>query len=1457
MVNSKRQAVLAAAVAVIAVAVFGVRLPTGAAQAAEEPAAAAIAADNAGPPRDLADRQTRFEETCFRDFADASGGLSEEEARARLQPVEGHPCKLTESSSQHGRAVTLKGLAKLRAPWSEDTALRLTLHGDKPFKLHFWHPRQGTLLHYYPTGYWASWAAYRTTRHPTGELTIGDLPHGLADAELALLCTDNGRSNRVDCGTYTIRHQDGSLVMTKGDVRLLSVPMAAPPAEVYLEGDSLLLREITMFHSRGIPEEPLRRRSVVIRGDRPARLRWQERLPEGAVLKRLSDGRVELLARDTATLARAQVPLMHPGLYEVIFELEDAMPGTGVYLGDAEGRPAAAIGFFREARSGLTYFGYDRPDQAASPAALQINTAPAPYAGRRQWLRLVLAGGVFRCFTSGNGVHWGEALLPQRNVEGFYRHIGLYIRPGEGVRRITLRRLQVRRLDAVVALAPVELRQQAMTWYLAQRGVDKNRLRDFSTWQQSVWENQPPGTDAVAWRRACAIASLIGGGGPAPANTLIGGLVEEALSAPGPLQGKLQLLEDAALIFDAATKEETDRFTAYYRRLGRGAVRESPREGFNLVRRALMTAPLHLQTYRVEAILPEPGREALIGLACQRKWADVRRLCRQLKFWNRPAKLAASWPAAQAQLRTLVDWAEARSAGAPAEQPGDRKNPLPADWRHPLVVYLGKEAYNVYSEFQAALREESFPTACRILASAAVPQEWGLVADAKDSRLFMSLPTAIALAVRRHPRLRQAMKDHFGDIDRIRLRRAMAEGNLPAVRAATLQYYATPAAAEAYCWLGDRFLAGGQFALAIGCYKRALPSAGGQQRQRFLARARLAGAMLGQEIGAPVTAPVDFGGTQLSAAEWEQLVAATLQEHGRSAAGGTNGRIAAAVSAAPQPANFSLRPWAEFSGDAGLKPENPPAGAISVDWPARQLAVVASANALIAANRFQVVSYDTATGKTKWTYSLGQQQGPAHAWSLVPMRPAPAGGRLYVRLIGARSRPLVVCLDEQSGEHLWTDRNPGYAVSDPLLLYDQLFVLTMDSASGEPISQLSLTTLDPDSGTMLDKRPLLELRSGRSVQRVCQATAADDKIVAAVAGAVLCCDIFGQLHWVRQDTWFPPSLDPNRPRRHYQPPRVVGDRVYVAQPGVRSLECIDLETGRIHWSAALPGIGRMLELSADRLLVETDHGISAVSSQTGRVLWSRRLEDLLDGYLPSGPAGLLCVKRRQLGKDWSCPVLVWLDAETGRINARHPLRSLAGRQPMVGPLVAGNGRLWCFTGTFDAKGKLGPERNILEMIAAGAQRRDDCPTPANWTKTADAGVCTAAGVVLPGWSLLSGSHDEKTGLHSQLAGQQDVLVTMAGKTPSILARRVKVPAGGKPRLLLEIAHEPQSKSKLEIRAAGLTLLQTRLGGAAAAWRQVEVDLSGHAGRELWITIVQQQAATTPAYMYWKRLEVVP
>jgi len=1456
MVRAKYHARMTTILGTVALATILLPGRASSAQPAPKPRPPAAKSKQGDDVPDLTGRPRPFAESCFVDFQNGSGGFTEEDAAGWLEPVHGHPLKLVESANSHGRAVDLTGLARLRSPWTADTVLRLSVDSTSPLKLHFWQPGQGVALCYYRGAHWRSWVAYRTTCPPTGQMMIGDEQHVVSDPGLALLATDERRSGRTASGTYAIRHQNGALIVTKGDIRLLTVPMDAPPDEVYFEGTSALLRDIAVYRGEPAPEEPIRKRPIVMHGDQPAALHWKEGLPPGATLRRLSNGRVKLSTQDTTAFAWASVPLIRPGLYEVILQVEEPSPGTGVYLGDDEGRPVQAIGFFRDPRNGLIGFGHDQLDTAPTAASLNIDTDPAPYAGRRQWLRLVLACGTLKCWTSGDGTHWGRALPPAPNARGFYSHVGLYSRPGKPVRSITLRRLQVRRLDAISSLAPLKLQEQAERLGLVRRGEE---TVDLGAWQQRVWESQPSGTAAARWRRACAIATLIGGARPRLANGMIDGLLEDGLSSSSSVEDKLRLLQDATLLYNAWASEDAARLRGHYERLSWALLCDGDDRGFNAVRRALMTVPLWTQDYRVEAISGDLVRAELVALACREKWQSVHRLCRQLRFWNQGPNPTSNWPAHQVPLRDLVDWVQPQASRLLPKEPGKQTAAMPATWRHPLIVHSNKEAYNTCADLRVAVEEKSYRTACKVLGAAADPADWGLVADAKDGRHYVSVPTVVALAMQEHPGLRQAMGEQLGGAHGLRLQRAMAESDVRAIRGATLQYYGSPAAVEAHCWLGDRFMADGQFGRAISHYKQTLPTAAAAQQHQLAARIRLAGALLGRDMGEPVGGPVDFRSVQLSAERFEELVSATLERHAGKGASLSNTQVAACADPAPPPAAFQRKPWAAIAGDVGTNPAQVPPPAVSLDWPARQLAVAVVADMMIVTNRFQVVAHELATGQVKWTYSLGERQERTHAWSLVPMRPAVAGGRVFVRMLAKGPRPEIVCLDFQTGVPLWTGRDSRYALSDPFVIDGRLLAATTDSRPGEPTSQLLLTALDPHSGAIQNETPLAEVRRRGNLEHICQATVADDKIVATIDGGLLCVGAFGQIHWVRRDIWIPPQLDPNRARQHHQPPRVADNRVYVTQPGMPGVECVDLNTGRLHWREAVTGIRRLLELANDRLLIETDGGIQAMSAQTGHRLWQHKAEHLLNGYLRTGPAGLLFAERQSVGTDQWCPVLVWLDPATGRPSRRWPLRGLISKRPAVGPLVAHGNRVWCFEGILDEKGVLRAQRNIVELLANGPALPCDCQTPVAWASKADNIMRSATEITLPGWSLLSGAHDQKTGLQPQLAGRPSVLVTKAADTPTRLARRVSVPHGGRPRLLMDIGHDPETKSTLEIRAEGLTLLQLapKPTTTSEPWQQVEVDLSAYGGRDVWMTVVQRQAGQTPAYLYWKRLEVIP
>jgi outer membrane protein assembly factor BamB len=696
----------------------------------------------------------------------------------------------------------------------------------------------------------------------------------------------------------------------------------------------------------------------------------------------------------------------------------------------------------------------------------------------------------------------------------------------------------------------------------------------------------------------------------------------------------------------------------------------------------------------------------------------------------------------------------------------------------------------------------------------------------------------------------------------MRLTRAKAAGDVAAVENATVQYYGTPAAAEAFAWLGDHRLARGEFSRAITCYEQAMRLAGPAEHQQLGARLRLAAAMLGRARGEPVVEPVRFGQIEISPAEFESLVAEMLSAHQSAGAEQTPNSVQPAVEL-PAPARLTVRSWGVLDGSVGTKPEHVPSISRNVDWSGRQHVMVAADDSLVVSNRFHVAAFDVTTGAKRWTYDLGEAQGPTHAWPLVPMRPLVTDGRIYARLVPKDGRPELVCLDLKTGDRIWKSQYPGAVASDPVLGRDRLFALCDPHSPGDPMNQLALTSFHLATGVILEEAPLVTLGAQWRGRGMCQLTVAGDRVVAAVAGAVICCDTAGQLLWIRRNTWIPTPLDPSWGPQLMEPPLVVGDRVLVTQPGSKAIDCLDLAAGRVLWRRVRPTLRRVLGIVDQMLVVLTDEAVAAISLETGRELWHRPTSDLLEGSL-MGAAGRLLYTRRVGGAEVSYATLEWLDGRTGQLLGRQPLWTPSPKYVLVGPLASDGQRLWCLTAEEDEDGKLTPQRELLELVPNGSLPALPEP-PEAWNPNVPPGLRAGAEIAIPGWKLLSARADKESGLQAELAGRTNVLVTRADKTaPVRLIRRVRVPEAGRPRLVLSYAHQPQSQSRIEVRIAGLPVGQhitpqpvdpEAAATAAATWTEQTVDLSEYAGREVWITVVQTAIGTAPAYTWWQRVDL--
>ena len=288
--------------------------------------------------------------------------------------------------------------------------------------------------------------------------------------------------------------------------------------------------------------------------------------------------------------------------------------------------------------------------------------------------------------------------------------------------------------------------------------------------------------------------------------------------------------------------------------------------------------------------------------------------------------------------------------------------------------------------------------------------------------------------MREHPALRRTMRDEFGPLADLRLKQAMANGDIHTVQAVTTQFYGTAAATQAHIWLGDRALSSGDFAQATGEYETALRDASPADRAPLAARLRLAAAMLGRDVGEPPTTNIELSDTRLTPPEFERLVGEMRQR----ATGGQPGeRVAVAgqsAGIAPLPARFSTKTWSRFDPFPGVNPNGPPYA--DLDWTAQQLSVTLAPPLMIVNNRFEVSAYDLGSGERKWNAAPASQKGQAHQWPLVPMKPLVVDKRTFVRQMTDKGPELVALETDGTGKNpklLWRSRQGEHVASDPLV----------------------------------------------------------------------------------------------------------------------------------------------------------------------------------------------------------------------------------------------------------------------------------------------------------------------------------------------------------------------------------------------------------------------------------------
>jgi|GEM_PF-2230903 len=1232
------------------------------------------------PPADL----PAWRDVALAEFPDDRVLPDEKQLRQWFQAAPGAGLAIR-ASSAHGngaaRAV-LAGPARLQAPWTEDSTLKLSLDSLRTLQVHIYHGTTGVTLVGGAEPFYR-WSAYVTTRQP-GKLQPDSY---------ALAATDDDRSRRSgfrDGDPLHLHYRNHEILLSRGEVVLLRAPLPGLPDDVYFVGAEGV-RGIDLVGSRGFAPRPEPLGGAAVE-HQPAALDWQEPSAGQAELSRAADGSVELASHNANHSVWVAAPLPSAGGPElVVFEIDEASPGSGIFLGNGQAPPVAIVRVCRDRDTGRACLAWKQMDESFDAALPGLNEQPASYVAGRFWVRLLCGVDHMKCWLSPDGEHWGGALEPRAWDPSAQpaTHVGLCTLRGVSSCRIRLRRVQRVPLEALAALAPADLLSAAPAL---------GAVSHVTRWRREVAAARPQDADAGAWQRAAALRTLAGGCRWHLAKRLLEQLLDDVLTLPAPPALQRRRLDQAALLVDAWGEAARvswmhDRYVA--------AAQELDRAGdlwpFTRLRNWWTCAPLWTREQ-----LPAPARE-LCGAEVSRlahtgRWASVRRLYARARFYRCPEdEPLLDWAAAMA-------WLQDDRVAAPHDLKFDPQ------WRPPLVPDLGKPAFDFRAELDAAIESGSFEDACRMITTVDTSSTAGLAPAALDPDLLVVPQVAAALAVAEHPRLRAELERRSRDPARLQLRRALADGDAAAVEQLLARFPGVPVLAEAHQWLGDQALATGDVPRALGAYRRGLALADEASQPQLAARQRLAGALCGRDLGQPPQLPVTWQAWTLAPQEFEALVQEMRSRHAAQTAGQAERLVGGE---APAPRGYQHVARARLDGQLGDGPSQTHVEKTrkhAVDWIGQQLATAVAGDTLYVSNRFQVAAYSLSDGKRLWqSRPLAEPRAASDAWPLVPMVPRVTPRHVIVRQLSGRG-PALVCLDRASGQTVWYSVPDAGAqiASDPLLLGGRIVALTMSNHE-RPQVQLRLATFDPDSGLLVSQQPLLLLDTQALGRHASQLAASDDLLVGVVRGAVVACDSSrGQVRWIRRQIAVPGEVDRQSMLAYFGDPLIEEGRIYVTQPGLHAVECLDLDTGRLVWRTALPDLRRLLGIVAGQLLVETAAEVRSLHAQDGRLSWRLPTGKLMVPRLAGGDGGLLVCQRAAVKEiaNKEFPRLVWIDPVRGQFIAAASLTALASPDSFLGPIVRHGDRLWAFFGqrTYGAA-----DRDLIELVPHGDAEPLDAP----------------------------------------------------------------------------------------------------------------------------------------------------
>jgi hypothetical protein len=1151
--------------------------------------------------------------------------LSPDAFKQLFAPLEKAKSKVWQDGK--GAAVRFSGLWKLQAPWPDDAALRLQVAPGSRLRVHLWRDQQGVSLlfgdHYKAPH---RWIAYAVTREKDT----------LRPSAYAMAADDDGRYGRVQPPVQSgqaptilptdIRYRDGNIIVSCAGVRLLTVPLSGKPDTVCVEeaepaagpsAPALLAAE--MVQAGASPDDRPLALKTVLDQQHPASLQWKT--SSGAELRKLPDGRLWLNAPTNEKVSWGAVTIPKGGIREFVFEIENAQPGSGVYVGDSEG--AALAGLHVLASQGATMVRVAEPSQPVTPYRHDTNASAEPMVGNIVRLRALVACGRMKVWVGTQDAGWA-ALWPDAAVakgEKSIATVGFYCLASNRGRNerphgIILRRIQVREYAAINSLTAENLILRAPDLHTSPPGE----------WLAKASAAQPNNVALGAWLRACAVRSVADGAPYRLGGALLDALAADTIGGASPYQDRIEAIHQLATVSPSAPADGNvpaeyaarwARLEDVYDRAGRAAIEQDGGEAFvQLGVRVFGLTPPPGGT--VESLWQRLARREIVRCVLAEQWEKLDELGERLGIYHRR------------DLDGVMRWGRMQS---PQHLQDGRSDGAP---RHAWGLTDSRAEWSFKTDFRNAVDNEQFDLACRLLiARYAETANLGLVRDPIAPCGWISLEASAGALMRKYPQVQQTLIEKYSLRGKLRVRQAIADKDAVRVTCAAAQFYGTPAAGEAHVWLGDRAYLAGLFGQAVEHYAIAATSADVITRGKVMIRHRLAAAKLGRKIGQPATEAITIGEGTWPPEKIEQEVAGALQAAASGAHDASEGRLPWAL---PQPAKFS----AMIVNDAGQMPPRP-AGVPAAFWTPqgieRLMSVVPHATPF-----FGDFYCERAGNDLRCTNLKGgnwQTQIPGIPTVL---------GRDY------RGRRQQV----QAPFEQWPRRL--FMASQPAAVGSRVYALFEEQTNELGAGRISLHGFELADGKRVSDAPLFSLRQFSGGQQNILFKIVGGRCLVWHERGILCGRIGGAVSWARlpQPVALRPGGAAEVPGGSVDRLLVDGERVYLADAGVPYAECLDLARGTRQWVSLPLEVRRVVGRVGDRVVVETADELVALDAAGGGVVWRRVADHLPDALAADEAGGVLYARLTRTG-DKAAPnrvELVWVDPKNGQTRATVLLANL-------------------------------------------------------------------------------------------------------------------------------------------------------------------------------------------------------